>query len=480
MKETSQDIKKKINKSLSYSIKDGSWWAVMAGFGQSYLSAFAVFLNSTPFQLSMLASIPLVLSSFLQLFAFKLTNIFSSRKKLVLYSAFLQALVWLLIIGVSCFTKNVWVLIILSSLYFIFGAIGGPAWNSWMGDLVPEEMRGRYFGMRNRTVGFFSFLMVSIAGILLDKLSQFDTHFAFLTLFFIAFVGRMVSFYYLSKKYEPIVEIRNVKPYGFIKYLKNIRNNNFGMFSLYNSLLYFSVFMVGPLFVIYFLTYLNFTYLQYSVFIAVSAISSFITVSYWGKHADHYGNKAILWVTSNLLFLLPLLWFFVNLIPKPFQFFMGIGINLLSGMAWAGFNISSGNFFYDNVEPELRIRFISYHNVLRGIAIFAGSLIAGWLGSLNFSYGIISNGLLLAMLLSALCRFIVTMIFLNFISEVKMVHKRPRFLHFITVMPVEGLMFDSIVGMNRTLKTFRNKLKNLEKRLNFLEKSFKKKGGALK
>ena len=43
------DKSKKIKKSLFYSILDGSFWSMMFGFGERYLSAFAVFLKATDF-----------------------------------------------------------------------------------------------------------------------------------------------------------------------------------------------------------------------------------------------------------------------------------------------------------------------------------------------------------------------------------------------------------------------------------------------
>ncbi|MBD3355362.1 hypothetical protein GF361_05245 [Candidatus Woesearchaeota archaeon] len=38
---------RKVKKSLFYSIVDGSFWSVMFGMGERYLSAFAVFLKAT-------------------------------------------------------------------------------------------------------------------------------------------------------------------------------------------------------------------------------------------------------------------------------------------------------------------------------------------------------------------------------------------------------------------------------------------------
>ena len=143
-----KEVAKKISKSLNHSIKDGNWWAVMTGFGETYLPTFAVFLNATTLQMSYLTSIPKLLSAMLQIWAVKITNIFKSRKKIVFFFSLLQGFIWLFILAISYMTRNLWMLIILASLYHIFGSMAGPAWASWMGDLVKEDIRGKFFGKR--------------------------------------------------------------------------------------------------------------------------------------------------------------------------------------------------------------------------------------------------------------------------------------------------------------------------------------------
>lgn len=469
----------KIDKALECSIKDGSWWSVMAGFGESFLGPFALLLNATAFQIGVLGSLPRFLSFIMQLLAVKLTNIFKSRKKIILFFVILQALTWPLIILISWLFKSVWMLIILAALYFIFGALSEPAWTSWMGDLVREDKRGKYFGRRNRITGFVLFVSLLAAGILLEKFSEIDTFSAFAILFSVAFLGRLLSWYYLWKQYEPSVEIREPKKMSFLMFVKDVRKNNFGMFSLFSSLMMFSVYILDPLFVIYWLQYFKFSYLQYMVIISAASIATFITMTYWGRYADKYGSKTILWVSSCMIVVLPLFWYLVRFLGKDNAFIASIIIQAASGFAWAGFNLASSNFVYDSVEPENRIRFIGYNNALKGIAILFGGLLGGLLGGIVFNnpdiIWIVPSGLFLVMIISFAVRLLITIFLLNKVREVRKVRKRPHFFHFVTVMPVEGLMFDSVVGMNRTLKRFRGRMKRVQKHLGYWEKNIKRK-----
>jgi len=474
-KETAQEIKK----SLNYSIKDGSFWSIMQGFGESYLSAFAVFLKATSFELAMVVALPQLLSAVFQLAAVKLTTVFKSRKTIVGIFTFLQAVTWLVIIGLTYVFNSVWLLILLSSIYFLLNAMAAPAWTSWMGDLVPVDIRGRYFGRRNRITGFINFASVSIAGIILDRLSAINTLYGFFLLFFIAFLGRLVSWYYLMLQFEPRVELREPKGEGFFKFLKELNTTNFGIFTSYVMLIYFSVYLASPLFVIFWLSYLKFTYLQYTVLIATSAIVTFVTMTYWGGYADKYGNRTVLWVCGNFIGLIPLITFFSWYMPKALQFPAAILVQIISGFGWAGFNLSSSNFLYDAVAPEHRVRYFSYMSSLKGIFLFMGGLIGGILADIEFNgwfKAIIPSGILLVMLMSFFLRTILSTFYIGKIKDVKITEEhKPKLLFFVTIMPLQGLMFDTVVGLNRTLKQFRKQINRIEGKLDYLEEDYRKK-----
>ncbi|MCF7859983.1 MAG: MFS transporter [Candidatus Cloacimonetes bacterium] len=148
--------KKAIKDTLTHSIRSGGWHSVMLGFGESYISAFAEFLNASAYQLGIIGSVPLFIASILQLAAVKLTNIFESRKRIVLFFYFAQVSTWIFILTLSYFFRSVWLLIFLVVLFYTFGSFTEPAWWSWMGDIVEEKERGKYFGKKNRVAGFAS------------------------------------------------------------------------------------------------------------------------------------------------------------------------------------------------------------------------------------------------------------------------------------------------------------------------------------
>ena len=81
--------------SLQHSIKDAAAYAVMMGIGETYLSAFALFLKASTPQIGLLASLPPLLGSLAQIVSAWLGRLAGRRKPIILAGAGLQALAWL-------------------------------------------------------------------------------------------------------------------------------------------------------------------------------------------------------------------------------------------------------------------------------------------------------------------------------------------------------------------------------------------------
>ena len=69
--------------SRHYGIRDGACQAVTQGSGEQYLSAFALLLGASPFQLSVLSALPQLIGTGAQLASVKLLRWFPDRKALI-------------------------------------------------------------------------------------------------------------------------------------------------------------------------------------------------------------------------------------------------------------------------------------------------------------------------------------------------------------------------------------------------------------
>jgi MFS family permease len=303
----------KIKKSLKYSILDGSFYSVMVGFGESFFSAFAIFLKATNFEIGLLSSLPQALGSFLQIFSKHLIDIFKSRKLFVCTAAFIQGLIYILVALTFFFgTFSIYALILFVSIYYILGMVLSPAWTSWMGDLVNEKERGSYFGMRNKVTGFFFFISFIAAGYILQKFSVSGyVYLGFVALFAVAFISRIFSFIYLTKKFEPEYKQSEENYFSFTDFVRqSLLSTNYGVFVSYLCLMNFSVYVAAPFFTPYMLKDLAFDYRIFTVITAVSLVVKFLMMPVWGKLSDKYGTIKVLTLCGFLMPVLPLLWVF--------------------------------------------------------------------------------------------------------------------------------------------------------------------------
>ena len=83
---------------LRYGLRDGACQAVTQGSGEQYLSAFALLLHASPFQLSVLSALPQLIGTGAQLVSVKLLQWFPNRKALISAGTVGQAFAWIPIV----------------------------------------------------------------------------------------------------------------------------------------------------------------------------------------------------------------------------------------------------------------------------------------------------------------------------------------------------------------------------------------------
>ncbi|MCK5149623.1 MFS transporter [Candidatus Pacearchaeota archaeon] len=371
----SPKIKELKHKARRKSIKEGIFFSAKSSFGDRYISPFAIAINASNSMVALLSSVSGLLGPLAQIFSSRLIEK-HSRKKIILKAIFFESLMWLpLIIMAILFYKGILVntlplLLLLSfSLYIILANIGSPAWFSWVGDLVDEKYRGRWFSKRNLITGFVSAILAIFSSFFLNYFKQINlVMFGFIILFSLAFISRLVCWKIFKKLYEPKIKLKKGYYFSFWNFLKNAPKNNFGKFSIFRALLNFACSISSPLLAVYLLRNLKFNYPTYMIIIMSSSIFSLIVLNGWGKFADKYGNYKVLGITSILIPIVPFLWIF-----SPFPVYLIFIPALISGISWAGFTLATGNFIYDNVSQQKRGLAISYCNMLNGIGIFLGA-----------------------------------------------------------------------------------------------------------
>lgn len=422
-----EEEQKLIEKTKNISVREAGAYSVMDGFGFRYVTPYALSVGASNTQIGLLSSLPGLLGTLSQLLTFHFMKRFS-RKKIIFWGVFLQALMWLLLIaaGIPFFIYGVKnslspnLVILVYTVLVLFGSFAGPAWTSMMRDLVPVN-RGQYFGRRNQVAGAVALGCMFLAGFLLDYFKQTHVYLGFIIMFLVAGLGRFISAILFTKHYDPKFEVDDKKYFSLIDFIKKMRANNYGRFVLYYSMVSFSCAIASPFFVVYMLKDLGFTYSQYMITVVFNSLTTLLFMPLWGKFADKYGNVEVMRITGFLIPLLPFLWLATPLVHNvTYLVILIIALEIYSGLIWSGFNLSAGNFVYDAVTKERLSICSSYWNIINGFFALIGALIGGYLSSHNVSL-LGFSPILTLFLISAVMRFVVYYVYSKGISEVRTV-----------------------------------------------------------
>lgn len=439
------------DRSLRHSVRDGMAYAVMAGGGETYFSAFALFLRASAPQVALLSTLPALLGSLAQLLSAWLGRRLGKRRPIVLAGATLQALAWVPLLALPLWYPGAAVPLLLAfiTVYFAGANLAAPQWTSLMGDLVPERRRGRYFARRTRLTAITTFLSLVAAGTTLHVCDvNGATAIGFVLVFSIALVARLVSVYHLARMHEPAPHGADI-PAPNRDWLHAVRSSGALWFSAYFVLMQSAVAVAGPFFAVYMLRDLQFSYLQFMATTGTAVLVQFLTLTTWGRISDVFGNRLILRVTGIMVPMLPALW----LVSTNFWYLLAL--QCLSGLAWAGLSLSAGNLLFDLVPSRQRAAYAAFHNVSAAAGIFAGGMIGAALVlmlpplSPLWSTATVSSTLLSVFLVSSTIRALIAILLVRRVRELR----RPRKSMSARTFIFRATRFNALVGVVYELVT---------------------------
>lgn len=358
------------------SIIEGSlatvWGSFTGGFGgNSYLVGFFLWLGATPFIMSIYGAL-IPLASVLQPFSLIIARTFKSKKKFILLMALLARPVFLTLILAALINSGVrvWIALFIFFFFQIVTSSAGPAWQSWMTELVDQRVRGRYFGLRNLITGLISVPATLIAGYILDALG--GGFWAFFTMFAIGSIFGAFDVYALKIQDEdPSPSGNMLNPHVLIEVLK--MKGDYRKFLVAYILLTFTGTIAGPYPTVMMIDDFHYSYAILGLITIVSSLAAAFAQPVWGRLGDKYGSFKMLKIVAFLRAFLMLGWSLA--IPSllymlPFQIIIGIIAN-------AGLGLMSFNTLL-NVAPTFgKTEALSVYSSLVNLSSFVGNIISG-------------------------------------------------------------------------------------------------------
>ena len=368
---------------LKYIVKEGLAGEVMVNLtGGTFLIAMVLHLGATNFQIGLLAALPIFANVF-QLVSVWLVKKYENRRAITLISSFIARFA-LIIVGVLPFAftgvGSVEVLIFLLSIHYLFGSIAGGSWNSWMKDLVPDSMLGKYFSHRTKLMQIISVSSNLLIAIFLDYLKTHSpenlTQSYYIMILAGAFAG-MLGLYWLSKADEPkpLPATENV----FLQMTKPLKDVNFRNLLIFNSFWAFALNLAVPFFTVFMMKTIGLSLTYIMALMIIGQLSGIFSIKMWGRYADRYSNKTIINVCAPLYIVCIFAMVFAA-IPGQllYSVIILLVINIFSGISVSGINLALNNIGMKLAPAQHATAYISTKTIVISLA----SAIAPMLGGL--------------------------------------------------------------------------------------------------
>ncbi len=401
-----------VKRTLFLSYFEGAAVAVHNSYTMGlYPIAFALLLGASDFQIGILGAFSFLATLFGFLAAY-LVEATGHRKQTTVWTGFLSRSIWVLAPLIPLMAMGsagkAWVFVFLVGVSSAANAMSGNAWLAWFTDLVPAEIRGRYFGKRSGILSAVGLAGAIGVGLFLDHYRKAGAEFhGYTIIFLIAFalaIASLVLFFFHHEGRRP--EAKGFRGAG-TALVKPLADKGYRVFLLYFVVWALVNGLSSPFWGAHMFKNLGMTYTQVSLYTAVAGICVFFSHILWGWVIDRVGARAVLRFCSVGAILTPLVWPFAdsaNLIP----IWIDAG---LSGIVWPGINLAALCLLMEN-RGESGDSSVAIYSFATGLAAFLTSLVGSWLAvvlsGLYFKgYGLFINNFTTLFIATALLRLVV-------------------------------------------------------------------------
>jgi MFS family permease len=389
----------KRDRSLSYLHGEGASSSV-ENAAIAYQAPSLLAAGGTARDVALLATITNLIFALLLVKVPSVVKFGDSLKRAVVVLSIIATLGWVPLILISIFVKGISpsVLIILWVINLVPSLLTGPLVDKWLSDLVSSNKLGRYLSIRAifSTGAYLSFFY--IMGYTLDHFKS-NLFSGFSVIYVIAFSASLGSLLLciLLKTVIPLGE-SNQSDFGLIRFVREAKQNNLGIFILFTASMMFATGISSAFFSVYMLKDLHFTYFTFTLVVSIEIIAR-IAVSYLGgRWIDSAGAMKVLRYASMIIPFVPILWLFSANIGYL------MAIQVLSGVAWATFDLSTQSYLCRDTPQAKRLHYMVYYRSVVTLASAIGPLVGA--GLLNVIYPVLGNTILGIFLLSGVLRLL--------------------------------------------------------------------------
>ena len=374
----------------------------MAGMAEVYLPAFGLALGMSPVLAGLLASVPLLAGGVLQLVAPRVIQRVRSLRGWVVVCMAAQALAFVPLVIVALTGRvATGVVFAAASLYWGAGMAGSAGWTPWTARVIPARIRNRFFGRRQGLMQAAMLAGLIGAGAALRAVSGTDHVLTvYAGMFGLAFVARGISAIAIYHQGAGVdasprrrMRLRDAAP--------KLRGTPRGAILFYLVAALAAASIAGPFIAPYLLDHHGLSYLEFSTFSAVIVVVKIAAMPLVGRLLHRTSLRRVITLSAFAIAPIPLLW----LVSDSFWWFLAI--QMYSGIAWAGFELSMLMALFDADDDAERTTLQVMFSALQAIGAAGASVIGGVVLD---SFGTDHRAYLAVFIVSSIARFAAVML----------------------------------------------------------------------
>ncbi|QYM80126.1 MFS transporter [Horticoccus luteus] len=262
-------------------------------------------------------------------------------------------------------------------------SINGVSWTTWVQEWVPERVRGKYFGWRNRILQLALLTFLLVAGELVDRWD--NALVAFQWLFAGAVVLRFCSLLLYRRMHVGLLPVTPHAPRRDPRELIRLvlRAPSLSLFIAFGAAWGFAANSFGAFYTLFMFNRLELSATEVSFFQVIGLAAGALSLPGWGQMQDRFGNKPVmlvsfaLWQTSNFL------WCFLAPHNTNLLYFMWAW----AGATGAGFVLGQFNLLLKLIPAEAKALAIGINLAVTSLVTAIAPIIGGQLLSWAFARG---------------------------------------------------------------------------------------------
>jgi len=251
-----------------------------------FLTGLALALGAEPWQLGFLGAVPHMTQVF-QLIGAYIVESTGQRKLVAVYCALASRLVWLcvplLFLVADSPSAMIWFLAMVT-LGSSLELMAGNAWTTWMADLIPKQLRGRYFGFRHAVMAGVTICATLGGGYWLQIGGDlFGLARAFTAVLIVASMAGIVGVALLLRQRDIHRPVNRVAPKIKELLVKPIQSREFRRALQFFLAWHIAIGFSAAFFNVHMLTELAMSYIAIGVFQSIKPAVAMLLFRGWGK-----------------------------------------------------------------------------------------------------------------------------------------------------------------------------------------------------